>query len=236
MDSIFNVNQFFIRGGVLVQRLARTASDGLISGIHKERFLGFGIDHPEAFVQIDPEQNKVIRGMISLFGRLMHFLSLKFRVETEHFLDALLENHSVNFGLRKYVAEKKRDSTLTDDSAFARFVSETLEDEFTIPVDEVRGHHSNSRRTAATIFPEQCNSDRGGGGRSFRCVADLSLFDGRARSLSFDTELLLRVAVDRTLRSAGHRHRAGFEPSFKIAAPTSRKRFQRILQTRELAR
>ncbi len=176
----------------------------------------------------------VSRRKISLFGRLMHFLSLKFRVETV--LDALLENHSVNFGLRKYVAEKKRDSTLTDDSAFARFVSETLEDEFTIPVDEVRDIIRIVEERRLRYFQNSATLIAGGGGRSLRCVADLSLFDGRARSLSFDTELLLRVAVDRTLRSAGHRHRAGFEPSFKIAAPTSRKRFQRILQTRELAR
>jgi hypothetical protein len=61
-----------------VQRLAGTASDRLIGGIHKESLLGFSIDHPEAFVQIDPEQNKVIRGMWpSEHERPVYFVELR---------------------------------------------------------------------------------------------------------------------------------------------------------------
>ena len=52
MNPVLSMDEFFVRGGVLVQRLAGMAGDGLISGIHKERFLGFGIDHPEDFLDV----------------------------------------------------------------------------------------------------------------------------------------------------------------------------------------
>jgi hypothetical protein len=76
------------------------------------------------------------RRKIPLYRRFVRFFSLRSRVETV--LDLLLQNQQVNFGLRRYVADKKRDNTITEDNAFARFVKELLEEEFTIPVDEVR--------------------------------------------------------------------------------------------------
>ena len=63
---------------ILPQRLAGTASDRLIGVVYEQSPLGFAVDHPEAFVQIDPRQNRVIKGAWpSEYERPVYFLELR---------------------------------------------------------------------------------------------------------------------------------------------------------------
>src|SRR5690348_8404061 len=72
------MDQVFVRDRVVMERLAGAACDRLVGRVHEESFLSFGVNHPEAFVQIDPHQNKVIKGVWpSEHDRPVYFVELR---------------------------------------------------------------------------------------------------------------------------------------------------------------
>jgi hypothetical protein len=52
VNTVVGVNDFFVRRGILHQRLARTPADGLIGLVDVKSFLALGIDHPEDLLDI----------------------------------------------------------------------------------------------------------------------------------------------------------------------------------------
>lgn len=52
VSTVVGVDDFFIRRGILHQRLARTPGDGLIGLVDVKSLLALGIDHPEDFLDI----------------------------------------------------------------------------------------------------------------------------------------------------------------------------------------
>ena len=68
MNSIFGMDEIFVRRRIFQQTLARTAGNRLVSRVHVEGLLGLRVNHPDDFL------NVVCHLLEPFFGVELHLL------------------------------------------------------------------------------------------------------------------------------------------------------------------